>query len=144
MEFFFLLHTYILDKLIQRHYLHRSPSGNPHHRFMLINFKFTSRWFLNFTYCIKSKKNHGILRNYYSVRQINIFCPFTNHFPLEDSRSIIIRMKMSTRWKFFLESIHNFDCIHKLYILFKILTTSFPLSPNIIRSLDFLWPLLRT
>ena len=57
-------HTYTDYRFIQNHFHLHTPSRQPHHRFQFINSKYTSPFFLNFTYCIKDTNLHGILRNY--------------------------------------------------------------------------------
>ena len=68
-------HTYTYYRFIQNHFDLHTPSRQPHHRFQFINSKYTSPFFLNFTYCIKNTYLHGILRNYDPVTQMYIFCP---------------------------------------------------------------------
>ena len=46
-------HTYNYYRLIQNHYTLHTPSRQPHHRYQFINSKYTSPFFVNFTYCIK-------------------------------------------------------------------------------------------
>ena len=62
-------HTYTYYKFIQHHYTTNTPPRNPQHRFQFINSKYTSPFFLNFTYCIKDTNMQGILRNYDPMRQ---------------------------------------------------------------------------
>ena len=57
-------YTYTYYKLIQHHYTTNTRSRNPHHRFQSFNFKYTSPFLLNFTYCIKDTNMQGLLRNY--------------------------------------------------------------------------------
>ena len=73
-------HTYTYYRFIQNHFDLHTPSRQPHHRFQFINSKYTSPFFLNFTYCIKNTNLHGILRNYDPVHQMYIFCPITKIF----------------------------------------------------------------
>ena len=68
-------HTYTYYKFIQHHYTTKTQSQNPHHRFQIINSKYTSQFFLNFTQCIKDTNMQGIFRNYDHIRQMYIFCP---------------------------------------------------------------------
>ena len=63
-------HTYNYYKLIQHHYTTNTPSRQPQHRFQFINSKYTSPFFLNFTYCIKVTNMQGIIRNYDPIRQM--------------------------------------------------------------------------
>ena len=55
-------HTYTYFKFIQHHYTTNTQSRNPQHRFQIINPKFTSAFFLNFTYCIKDTNMQGIIK----------------------------------------------------------------------------------
>ena len=71
-------HTYPYFLFIQNCFDLHTPSGQPHHRFHLFNSKYTSPFFLNFTYCIKNTNFQGILRNYDPVTQMYIFCPLAN------------------------------------------------------------------
>ena len=68
-------HTYTYYRFIQNHFDLHTPSRQPHHRFQFINSKYTSPFFLNFTYCIKDTNLHGILRNFDPITQMYIFCP---------------------------------------------------------------------
>ena len=56
--------TYTYYRFIQNHFHLHTPSRQPHHRFPFINSKYTSPFFLNFTYSIKDTNLHGVLRNY--------------------------------------------------------------------------------
>ena len=47
-------HTYTYYRFIQNHFHLHTPSRQPHHRVQFINSKYTSPFFLNFTYCIKN------------------------------------------------------------------------------------------
>ena len=77
--------TYIYYRFIQNHYTLHTPSRQPHHRYQLINSKYTSPFFLNFTYCIKDTIFQGILRKYDPINQMYIFCPLTKTFNVEKS-----------------------------------------------------------
>ena len=55
-----LTHNYTYYEFKQPHYLHSSPSCNPHHCFRFINSKYTNPYFRNFTYRIKSTRLHSI------------------------------------------------------------------------------------
>ena len=79
------IHT-VTIVFIQNHFDLHTPSRQPHHRFQFINSKYTSPYFLNFTYCIKDTNLHGILRNYDPITQMYIFCPITKTFNAEESR----------------------------------------------------------
>ena len=78
-------HTYTYYKFIQNHFNLHTPSRQPHHSFQVINSKYTSPFFLNFTYSIKDTNFRGILRNYDPITQMYIFCPLTKTFNVEES-----------------------------------------------------------
>ena len=82
------IHIIVLSKITSTYTL--PPSRQPHHRFQFINSKYTSPFFLNFTYCIKDTNLHGILRNYDPITQMYIFCPITKTFNAEESRPFLI------------------------------------------------------
>ena len=52
-------HTYTYYRFIQNHFDLHTPSRQPHHRFQFLNSKYTSPFFLNFTYCIKNTNLHA-------------------------------------------------------------------------------------
>ena len=54
-------HTYAYYKFIQHHYTLKTPARQLHHRYQYINSKYTSSFFLNFTYCIKDTNLQGTL-----------------------------------------------------------------------------------
>ena len=83
-------HTHTYYRFIQNHFDLHTSSRQPHHCFQFNNSKYTSPFFLNFTYCIKNTNLHGILRNYDLVTQMYIFCPITKTFNDEESRPFII------------------------------------------------------
>ena len=56
-------HTYTYYTFFQNYFNLHTPSRQPHHRFQFIISKYTSPFFLNFTYCIKDTNFQGILRN---------------------------------------------------------------------------------
>ena len=66
-------HIYTYYRLIQNLFNLHTPSRQPHHRFQFINSKYTSPFFLNFTYCIKNTNFQGTLRNYDPITQMHIF-----------------------------------------------------------------------
>ena len=76
-------HTYTYYQFIQNHYTLHTPSRQPHHRYQFINSKYTSPFFLSFTY---SNKDTKFLRNYDPITQMYIFCPLTRTFNVEESR----------------------------------------------------------
>ena len=78
-------HTYTYYRFIQNLFDLHTPSRQPHHRFQFLNSKYTSPFFLNFTYCIKNTNLYGILRNYDPVTQMYILCPITKTFNDEES-----------------------------------------------------------
>ena len=143
-------HTYTYYKFIQHHYKTNtpSPSRNPQDRFQLINSKYTSPFFLNFTYCIKDTNMQGISRNYDPIRQKYIFCPSTKNFKIDESRPLIIPQEYMRPVEVpILEYIHSTNYNHKLYNLIQ--NTPHDFSPSseeqkIIKALELLWPLLQT
>ena len=82
-------HTYTYYRFIQNHFHLHTPSRQPHHRFQFINSKYTSPFFLNFTYCFKDTNFQGILRNYDPITQMYIFCPLTETFDEEEPRPLM-------------------------------------------------------
>ena len=109
--------TYIYYRLIQNHFPLHTPSRQPHHRFQFINSKYSSPFFLNFTYCIKNTNFQGILRNYDPVTQVYIFCPLTKTFNDEESRPLIIPHEYIQPIEVpILEFTHNTKYNHKIYI----------------------------
>ena len=87
-------HTYTYYRFIQNQFKLHTPSRQPHHRFQFISSKYTSLFFLNFTFCIKNINFQGILRNYNPITQMYIFCPLTKTFNVEVSRSSMSRMNI--------------------------------------------------
>ena len=83
-------HTYTYYQFTQQHYITNTPSRNPQHRLKFINSKYTSPFFLNFTYCKKDTNMQGIIRNCDPIRQMYIFCPLTKCFNVEKFRPLII------------------------------------------------------
>ena len=137
-------HTYTYYQLIQHHYSHNTPAQQLHHRYQYINSKYTSPFFLNFTYCIKNTNLQGILRNYDPITQMLIFCPLTQLFTVDESRPHKFVQPAEVP---ILEFIYNTRYNHKLQNLIQ--NTPYELSPsteehNIIKALQFLWPLLQT
>ena len=78
-------HTYTYYRFIQNHFNLHTLSRQSHHRFQFINSKYTSPFFLNFTYCIKNTNFQGILRNYYPITQMYVFFPLIKTFNVEES-----------------------------------------------------------
>ena len=78
-------HAYTNNKFIQYHYTHNTPARQIHHRYHYINCKYTSSFFLNFTYCIKDTNLEGILRIYDPITQMYIFCSLTKTFNVDES-----------------------------------------------------------
>ena len=124
------------------------PSRQPHHRFQFINSKFTSPFFLNFTYCIKDTNLHGILRNYDPITQMYIFCPITKTFNAEESRPFLLPHEFVQPIEIpILEFIHNTKFNHKLYNLIQNTPYEFAVGTEeltTIKALQLLWPLLQT
>ena len=141
-------HTYTYYRFIQNHFHLHTPSRQPHHRFQLINSKYTSPFFLNFIYCIKDTNLHGILRNYDPVHQIYIFCPIINAFQDKESRPFLIAHEFLQPIEIpILEFIHNTKYNRKLYNLIQKTPHEFAVGTeelNIIKALQLLWPLLQT
>ena len=141
-------HTYTYYRFIQNHFDLHTPSRQPHYRFQFINSKYTSPFFLNFTYCIKNTNLHGILRNYDPVQQMYIFCPITKTFQDEESRPFLIPHEFLQSIEIpILEFIHNTKYNHKLYNLIQNTPHEFAVGTeelNIIKALQLIWPLLET
>ena len=141
-------HTYSYYRFIQNHFDLHTPSRQPHHRFQFINSKYTSPYFLNFTYCIKDTNLHGILRNYDPITQMYIFCPITKTFNAEESRPFLIPHEFVQPIEIpILEFIHNTKFNHKLYNLIKNTPYEFAVGTEeltTIKALQLLWPLLQT
>ena len=99
--------------------------------------------FWNFTYCIDSNILHGILRSYGPIRQMYIFCPLINTFPLKDARPIIFPQEYTQPIEVaLLENIHRTKFNHKLYTLFQNTNHEFSATieeVDIIRALELLW-----
>ena len=90
-------HTYTYYRFIQNHFDLHTPSRQPHHRFQFLNSKYTSPFFLNFTYCIKDTNLHGILRNYDPVTQMYIyFVPSRRPLTLKNPDPSLSRMNLSS------------------------------------------------
>ena len=141
-------HAYTYYRFVRNHFDLHTPSRQPQHRFQFISSKYTSPFFLNFTYCIKNTNLQGILRNYDPITQMYIFCPLTKTFNDEKSRPLIkpheyiqpIEMPI-------LEFIHNPKTNHKIYNLIQNKPHEFALGTEelkTIKSLQMLWPLLQT
>ena len=141
-------HTYSYYRFIQNHFDLHTPSRQPHHRFQFINSKYTSPYFLNFTYCIKDTNLHGILRNYDPITQMYIFCPITKTFNAEESRHFLIPHEFLQPIEIpILEFIHNTKFNHELYNLIQNTPYEFAVGTEeltTIKALQLLWPLLQT
>ena len=141
-------HTYSYYRFIQNHFDLHTPSRQPHHRFQFINSKYTSPYFLNFTYCIKDTNLHGILRNYDPITQMYVFCPITKTFNAEESRPFLIPHEFVQPIEIpILEFIHNTKFNHKLYNLIQNTPYEFAVGTEeltTIKALQLLWPLLQT
>ena len=140
-------HTYTYYRFIQNHFDLHTPSRQPHHRFQFINSKYTSPFFLNFTYCIKDTNFHGILRNYDPITQMYIFCPITKTFNAEESRPFLLPHEFVQPIEIpILEFIHNTKFNHKLYNLIQNTPYEFAVGTEeltTIKALQLLWPLLQ-
>ena len=141
-------HTYTYYRFIQNHFHLHIPSRQPHHRIQFINSKYSSPFFLNFTFCIKNTNFQGILRNYDPVTQMYIFCPLTKTFNDEESRPLIIPHEYIQPIEVpILEFIHNTKSNHKTYNLIKNTPHEFAVGTEelkTIKTLQLLWPLLQT
>ena len=141
-------HTYSYYRFIQNHFDLHTPSRQSHHRFQFINSKYTSPYFLNFTYCIKDTNLHGILRNYDPITQMYIFCPITKTFNAEESRPFLIPHEFLQPIEIpILQFIHNTKFNHKLYNLIQNTPYEFAVGTEeltTIKALQLLWPLLQT
>ena len=141
-------HTYTYYRFIQNHFDLHTPSSQPNHRFQFLNSKYTSPFFLNFTYCLKDTNLHGILRNYDSVTQMYIFCPITKSFNAEESRPFLIPHEFIQPIEItILEFIHNTKYNHKIYNLIQNTPYEFAVGTeelNTIKALQLLWHLLQT
>ena len=141
-------HTYTYYKFIQHHYTLNTPARQPHHRYQCINSKYTSPFFLNFTYCIKDTNLQSTIRNYDPNTQMHIFCPLTKLLNVDESRPLIIPHEFFQLVEVsILEFIYNTRYNHKVYNLNQ--NTPYEQSPNteehnIIKALELLWPLLQT
>ena len=118
------------------------------HDIMFLNSKYTSPFFLNFTYCIKDTNLHGILRNYDPITQMYIFCPITKTFNAEEFRPFLIPHEFIQPIEIpILEFIHNTKYNHKLYNLIQNTPYEFAVGTEelkTIKALQLLWPLLQT
>ena len=143
-----LTRTYTYYKFVQHHYTTNTPSRNPQHRFKFINSKYTSPYFLNFTFCIKITNLHVILRSYDPIRQMYKFCQLTKSFDVDKSRPLIIPHEYKQPIEIpILEYKHNNKYNHELNSLMQNISQEF--SPNneelkTIRALELIWPLLQT
>ena len=113
-------YTYTYYRFIQNHFHLHTPSRQPHHTFQFINSKYTSAFFLNFTYCVKHTNLQGILRNYDPIIQMYIHCPLTKTFNEEESRTLIVPHEYIQPIEVpILEFIHNTKYNHKIYNLIQ-------------------------
>ena len=141
-------HTYTYYKFIQHHCTLNAPARQPHHRYQYINSKYTSPFFLNFTYCIKDTNLQSILQNYDLIAQMYIFCPPTKLQNVDESRPLIVPHEILQPVEVpILEFIYNTRYNHKLYNLIQ--TTPYEQSPhtqehNVVTAIELLWPLLQT
>ena len=115
---------------------------------MFINSNYFSPCFLNFTYTIESTNLHGFFHNYDPVRQKYTFCPLNKSFTIDESRPLIVPQEYIPPIEVtILEYIHNTKFNHKLYNLIQYTSHEFSLQTEElknIRSLELLWPLLKT
>ena len=141
-------HTYSYYRFIQNHFQLHTPSRQPHHRFQVINSKYSLTFFLNFTYCIKNTNFQGILRIYDPVTQMYIFCPLTKTFNDEESRPLIIPREYIQPIEVpILEFIHNTKYNHKIYNLIQNTPHELEVGAEELKTIkarQLLWPLLQT
>ena len=141
-------HTYTYCRFIQNHFHLHTPSRQPHHRFQFINSKYSSPFFLKFTYFIKNTNFQGILRNYDPITQIYIFCPLTKTFNDKKSRPLIIPHEYFQPIEVpILEFIHNTKYNQKIYNLIQNTPHEFAVGTEelkTIKGLQLFWPLLQT
>ena len=141
-------HTYTYYRFIRNLYTFHTPSRQPHHRYQFISSKYTSAFFLNFTFCIKDTNFQDILCNYDPVNQMYKFCPLTRTFNEEESRPLIVPHEFLQPIEVQnLDFIRNTKYNHKLFKLNQI--TPYEISVGTeelktIRALQLLWPLLQT
>ena len=141
-------HTYTYYKFIQHHYTLNTPVRQPRHRYQYINSKYTSPFFLNFTYCIKDTNLKGILRSYGFIIQMYIFCLLTKLLNEDEFRPLIVPHEYLQPVEVpILEFIYNTRYNHKLYNLIQ--NTPYEQSPHteehsIIKVLELLGQLLQT
>ena len=109
---------------IQHHYTSNTTARQIHHRYQYINSKYTSPFFLNFTYCIKDTNLQPtilILRNYDPITQMYLFCPLTKTFNVDESRPLIVPHEFLQPVKIpILEFIHNTRYNHNFITFSKI------------------------
>ena len=141
-------HTYTYFRFIQNYYDLHKPSRQPHHKSQFLNSKYTSHFFLNFTYFLENTNLQGILRNYDPITQMYIFCALTKTFNEEESRPFIIPHEFIQPIEIpILEFIHNTEYNHKLYNIIQNTPHEFAVGTeelNTIKALQLLWPLLQT
>ena len=141
-------HTYTYYKFLQNCFDLHTPSRQLHHRYHFINSKYTSPFFLNFTYCLKDTNFQGILRNYDPITQMYIFCTLIKTLNVEKSRPLIVSHEHIQPVEVsILEFIQNKKYNHKLFNLIQ--NTPYEFSIGIeelktIKALQLLWPLLQT
>ena len=141
-------HTYNYYRFIQNQFNLNTPSQQPLYRFQFKNSKYTSPFFLNFTYCIKNTNLQGILRNYDPITQMYIFCPLSKTFNEEESRHLIVPHEYIQPIEVpILEFIHNIKYNHKIYNLIQNTPHEFAVGTEelkTIKALQLLCPLLQT
>ena len=109
-------HACTYYKFIQHHYTLNTPARQRHHRYQYINSKYTSPFFLNFTYCSKDTNFQGTLRNYDPITQMYILCPLTKLLNVDESLPLIIPHEILQPVEVpILELIYNTRYNHKIY-----------------------------
>ena len=141
-------HTSTYYKFFQNHLDLHKPSRQPHHRYRFINSKYTSPFFLNFTYCLKNTNFQGILRNYVPITRMYIFCPPTKTFNVEESRPLIVPHEYIQLVEIpILKFVHNTKYNYKLFNLIQNTHHEFSIGTEELKTLmalQLLWPLLHT
>ena len=141
-------HTYTYYRFIHNRFHLHTPSRQPHHRFQFINSKYTSPFFLNFTFCIKITNLQGILRNYDPITQMYIFCPLAKTFNDEESRPLIVPHEYIQPIEVpILEFIHNTKYNHKISNIIQNTPHDIAVGTEelkTIKALQLLRPLLQT
>ena len=123
------IHTYTYYKFMQHHYINNTPSREINHRFHFINFKYTSSFFLNFTFCILDTNYQGTLRSYDPINQMYVNCFLTKTFNEDESSPRIVPHEFLQPVEIPIQDfIHKNKYTHKLYNLIQ--HTPYDFSPS--------------